>query len=186
LKGNSKFLKPDEIIENRQFSSLFKNSGKFRGRSFFKILKSWPVIAGKELKDIITVKKLENDILYLVVQNSSWLQNVSFMKDMLKKKVLEIDSKIKDIKFEVKKRGKTHSFEDFSIDYSNIFLNQNELQQAEKMTEHIENPELKDKLRGLYIKKLKYEKYCVENGYKICKNCKSVYNGKKCDRCGVE
>lgn len=178
------FSKPDEVIESRSFSALFKNNGKFRGRSFFKLIKNWKYIIGKDLKGKVYIKKLQNDILFLTVPDSMWLQNMMFMRNTIKKKVNEIDKNIKEIRFEVEKSKKRDWKDTNSIDISGMNVDNEKIMSFEERLEKIEDPVLKEKLRHLYIKKEKFRAYSLSAGFKICKKCKSVYNDKICPYCG--
>ncbi|MGM0607534.1 MAG: DUF721 domain-containing protein [Candidatus Muiribacteriota bacterium] len=182
--GSDEVIKPDEVIEKQAFSHLFKNYGKFRGRTFFRILKHWDKLVGKELRNILKINRLQNDILYISVTDSAWMQNISFVKNTLERKINEFDSNIKKIKFEVEKKKSIKRKSEWKINLDRVKIDEKERKKALKIVQKLKDEELKQKFLKLFIKKKKFEKYFTEHGYKICKNCKSVYNDKKCAWCG--
>jgi len=177
------FSKPSDIVENKTFGLMFKNSGKFRGRSFFLLIKNWKKIIGKDLSQKIHINSLQNDILYIAVPDSSWMHNLMFMKDDIKKKVNEFDNNIKDIRFIVDKKSliKWEEFPKLSLD--DIKIEKEKLQKLEIILENIPDKALREKLKELYIKKEKFQNYTLQTGLNICKKCNSVYNDKKCPYC---
>jgi hypothetical protein len=177
------FSKACDIVENKTFGLMFKNSGKFRGRSFFLLIKNWKWIIGRDLSEKIHINSLQNDILYIAVPDSSWMQNLMFMKEDIKKKVNEFDSKIKEIRFVVDKKSVIKWEKTPSLCLDDIKVNQDKIDRIDEMLENIKDNDLKAKLKELYIKKEKFQNYTVETGLKICKKCKSVYNDNKCPYC---
>lgn len=167
---NREFSKACDIVENRNFGLLFKNSGKFRGRSFFLIIKNWKKIVGKDLSEKIHVNRLQNDILFISVPDSSWMNHILFMKEDIKRKLKTFDESIRDLKFVVDRKSKIKWEKEQSLSLDDIPVEEKKIEKLEKLLESISDEKLRQNLKELYIKKEKFRKYSEQTGKKNIPN----------------
>lgn len=85
---------------NRQFERLIHQIAGERFSSFIDAYLIWKPVVGELLAERSHPIKLERDILFVGVQNSSWLQELTLLKpEIIAKYDKRMEGKVKDIIF---------------------------------------------------------------------------------------
>jgi predicted nucleic acid-binding Zn ribbon protein len=79
-------------LSDRNYYSVFKE---------YNVITHWKEIVGDDIASVSRCVSVENNILYVAFQSSSWRQEMSFLKKDILKKIREITncSSIQDIVF---------------------------------------------------------------------------------------
>lgn len=67
-----------------------------------KVFEHWEEIVGN-LKNVVSIEKIENDFILLNVPHSSWAQELNFLQDIIKSKINTVigEEKIRALRFRV-------------------------------------------------------------------------------------
>jgi hypothetical protein len=91
---------PASRVQNRVLLSI----GGERFRSFIKLYQAWKEIVGELLASRSHPFRFQNSVLYVAVQNNSWLQELFLRKaDIIKLCRAKVADEIKDMIFMIRK-----------------------------------------------------------------------------------
>lgn len=151
----------------------------------------WREIAG-ELSKKSEVLYIKNGILYVMAENSMWIQQLNFKKMELLKRCNEVlgDRYIVDMFF---RAGKVKLENHFLIskevmeeyDPARIQLSHEELTFINISLEGVEDSAIREKLFKLNVNAKKKEKFLLAHGYKVCTDCHTLHDspGELCMVC---
>jgi predicted Zn-ribbon and HTH transcriptional regulator len=146
---------------------------------------NWPKIVGIDYAKKSYVAMLKNHKLTIHVESSIWLQQFSFIKSEIIEKAneyLEMDY-IVDIQFKVARVDLANYFinqdEEEKFEPEKILLENNKLNKIEKISQEIEDDEIRDRIKKLMITSKKREKFLLEEGNSKCIDCGSIFKGHK-------
>lgn len=184
-------------------SNLYKiikefNIGKIQQTQL--VIEIWDDIVGDIVAKNTKPLKFINGMLYVEVSNSSWLNQIPFIKeDIIQKYRLKLNkSLVKDIKFSmINNQGSplppTLKMKDpKKISDNKIFLikdlPEEDKKLIEKNSEFIEDETLKNSLKKLFEYSRKKELTLLKEGWKKCSDCGALHNnkGELCNYCDIK
>jgi hypothetical protein len=125
------------------------------------ILSAWNEIVGESLALQTQPRSIRNQILFIDVSHSTWIQQLQFLKPTLLEKINTFlgGSHIQDIRFKLGKISppsstlqKSASWEDEKIDHMT-------LKRIEHLVEQINDAEIRKELREVLIRGTKLERF---------------------------
>lgn len=171
-----------EIIDDAIKKSRKLKEGLIQG--------NWSSIIGEDLSKKSYVSALKDQVLFVHVENSVWLQQFSFMKQDIIKKVnayLNLEY-VKDVQFRIAKMKIEEYFkeveDEIKFEPDKIFLDTNIEKESEKIIHEINDNALKEKIKKLLILSKKKEKFLLDKGSKKCIDCGIIFNGSQV-RCTI-
>ncbi|MDH7482176.1 MAG: DUF721 domain-containing protein [Armatimonadota bacterium] len=150
----------------------------------------WNDTVGEQVAGAAQPEFVRNGILFVVVKNAVWANELGFYKRDIISRINKQLGKpvIKDIVFRVgslpSTKGSKVSSRAKCEDIEGISLSDGEIEQVEAIARTVNDPQLFDSLRGLLITVLRQEKWKKENGWKPCSKCGALHNG-QCSVCPV-
>lgn len=170
------FLRMDEIIKVQlDKSKVLKNI-------FLK--NNWEKIIGEALADKSEPLYIKEGTLFILVENSIWIQQMQFLRRNI---VENVNSFLEGIYVEriTFKQGKKRTNskicqeEDGSpeIDIENIILDREDIYRIKKAISHIKEDDLKVRFYNIMVKNRKKELALLMIGYKKCVNCGELFKG---------
>lgn len=146
----------------------------------------WSDIVGKNLSKKTYPIFLKDKVLHIGVESSAWLQQLQLLKNNI---IKNINDYLEGVYVEklvlkvVKDKNKEIEKEEIEIinqiDIDNIVLSKDDIYNIKKSISKIENYEIKKKIFYIMMKNRKREIYLIEKGYKKCKQCNTLFLGKK-------
>ncbi|MCL6520662.1 MAG: DUF721 domain-containing protein [Armatimonadetes bacterium] len=150
----------------------------------------WNDLVGEQVAGAAQPEFVRNGILFVVVKNAVWANELGFYKrdiiSRINKRLKK--SAIRDIVFRVgslpSPRGLKVNSRAKCGDIEGISLSDEEIEQVESIARTVNDPRLFNSLRGLLITVLRQEKWKKENGWKRCSKCGALHNG-QCSVCSL-
>ena len=169
---------------------VLKESGVNNFQFHQQILDLWEDVVGEMVSKHSRPDRIVNGILYIEVKNSSWINEISFLRtDIIDKYNLTLKQKyIKDIKFFLKKndsqtnkpffmpKNKTVKESERSITLKK--LSSGEKQEIEDNIGDIDDEKLRKSLQKFLETSRKKQLALIEKGWKKCSRCNSLHQGK--------
>ncbi len=157
-------------------NSTLKDMGIAKKIKEKQALKLWSEITGNNICKHTEAKYINQGVLFVIVDNSAWANELLFMKENLIKQLnKKLDKKIvKDIRFQTGSINKFKKNESKSKKESQINLNSQEKQEILANLDFLSDEELKDKIFNVMIVDKKNKKWKKNNGWKNCPNCASL------------
>jgi hypothetical protein len=163
------------IVEDALIKSRLLKEGTIRG--------SWKKIIGEDFAKYCFVLSVKDNILYIGVENSVWVHHLNMKKSYIIDKVNELlgINYIQDliIRTAVQRKIEEEYTEekDDGIDLNKMPLVEREYQEAEQISNEIDDLNIKEHIKKLMIYSKQKEKYLKLKGYKKCSVCGTLYDG---------
>lgn len=93
------------LVDNRFHQVLYRLAGEKYSR-FVRLSLSWKRIVGELLAERSQPLRLENQVLFVGVQNSSWMQELILLKADILSKYAQSGEDLSDIVFIIKSSGR--------------------------------------------------------------------------------
>lgn len=171
-----------EIIDDAVKKSRKLKEGLIQG--------NWSSIIGEDLSKKSYVSALKEQVLFVHVENSVWLQQFSFMKQDIIKKVnayLNLDY-VKDVQLRISKMKIEEYFkeveDEVKFEPDKIVLDANIEKESEEIIHDINDNVIKEKIKKLLILSKKKEKFLLDRGSQKCIDCGIIFKGSQV-RCTV-
>ncbi len=89
-------------LENT-LSEVYSNKKWINQWRLFRLSKDWPAIVGKEVAQLTTPAFFRNDVLWIFVQDSAWMQHMQYIKlDLLERINLVLtEQPVKDLRWQL-------------------------------------------------------------------------------------
>lgn len=158
------------------------------------ILDIWDSSVGEKISKISTAAAFKNGVLFVEVSTSSWLYELTMLKqDIIEKLNNALNKKtIEDIRFCVAAiKNKTASKKSGIFldekDAEDISLSEKELQDIENTVKEIKDEKLKNITKNILIQENKNNALKKQMGYKKCSTCGVLIKNKEgiCHFCGT-
>ena len=163
----------DEILEN-----TFKKLGLSRKIKEKRVLDLWPKIIGNKIKCHTEAKYINQGVLFITVDSSTWAHQLLFMKNKFINKLNEQlkNEIIKDIRFKVGQvsNKKRKSKIDKNSDIKKIELNSSDIKQIKETSGLISDQDLQEKVYQTLVTDKKLRKWKEKNKWKPCSNCSTL------------
>jgi len=168
---------------------VLKESGVNNFQFHQQILDLWENVVGEMVSKHSRPDRIVGGILYIEVKNSSWINEISFLRtDIIDKYNQTLKQKyIKDIKFFLKKND-SQNIKSFSTPKKNIKeserlitlkkLPSGEKQDIESSISEIDDEKLRKSLQKFLETSRKKQLALIEKGWKKCIKCNSLHQGK--------
>ncbi len=149
-------------------------------------LLKWDELVGEKLARFTTPLYYKEGVLYIGVVSSIFMRELTFMKEMILKKIKENvgEAPINDIKFRVIEKNrirhrKKYIPDSVEMDFSNITLSPSDLNWIEALSMKLNaDDKTRNKYRQLLTFYKKNEKLRESMGYKKCKRCGVLFKGR--------
>jgi len=152
MKKKNEIFSVDEVL-----SSVLKQSGFEDKSEYLKIYKIWPAVVGEKIAENTCLESAKRGTLFVNVSNPAWMQELHFLKGMIIKKLEKKlgEGTIRDIRF---KTGQIPSSGSKKMDFSDVYLDDDELKMMEKESSEISDPEVREAFQHLMEIHLKSKK----------------------------
>lgn len=174
---------------NDIFSGLRKVYNSKKGDNESQIKEKWSEIVGDFLYKYTRPDRVVKGILYIKTVSSSWLNEISFMKEEIidscnmklgmqfitEVKIFVGDGKLQD-KPKEEIQHKLEQKKSFNIEGK---LSEKDRIMIEEKTSNIEDNVLRESLKTVLINSLIQERALLKQGWKKCLNCKALHNNTK-------
>ena|GEM_PF-635889 len=171
-----------EIIDDAVKKSRKLKEGLIQG--------NWSSIIGEDLSKKSYVSALKDQVLFIHVENSVWLQQFSFMKQDIIRKVnayLNLEY-VKDVQLRISKMKIEEYFkeveDEVKFEPDKIVLDANIEKESEEIIHDINDNVIKEKIKKLLILSKKKEKFLLDRGSQKCIDCGIIFKGSQV-RCTV-
>jgi hypothetical protein len=174
---------------NGSISKFLKQFNVRRSNETQLIIEIWDEMVGEVFSKNTNPVRFTNDIIYVEVNNSTWLNQIVFFKDEIIEKYNTRFRKrvVKDIKFFIKKaeepkivldRPEKLETEDSKKIKIAEKLNEEDRQSIESNTSEIDDYKLRNSLKAFFEKSRKREMALEQKGWKKCSICKCLHHEK--------
>ena len=93
----------DFLRADNRFQSVIYRLGGERHQRFIRVFMAWKQLVGDLLSERSHPVKLDNDVLFVGVQNSAWMQELIFLKaDIIKNYKSQFGEDLQDIIFTIR------------------------------------------------------------------------------------
>jgi len=152
MKKKNEIFSVDEVL-----SSVLKQSGFEDKSEYLKIYKIWPAVVGEKIAENTCLESAKRGTLFVNVSNPAWMQELHFLKGMIIEKLEKKlgEGTIRDIRF---KTGQIPSSGSKKMDFSDVYLDDDELKMMEKESSEISDPEVREAFQHLMEIHLKSKK----------------------------
>lgn len=136
------------------FQSLKRSNAVLARLPDFDINEVWNNVMDDTIKNVASIEKIEDGMLYLIVKDSVWLTELSLLKDKLIENINNEAKKtvIKDIKFKAGSVRKSNAPHKIAKHYKNIPLPVELQEELDKALKNIEDNDLKKTLETIFKK----------------------------------
>lgn len=133
------------------------------GLKLYRVFEIWEETVGEIIAKKAAPEIIKNEILIVKVSSSTWIQELYFIKEEIKKKLNEKlgDPLIKDINFQIgkvqmnKKSPRVHN----PMDWSKFPLSEKELKEIENLLKDLKDQEISAILKRIIINQWKMIRY---------------------------
>jgi hypothetical protein len=125
------------------------------------ILGAWNEIVGESLALQTQPRSIRNQILFIDVSHSTWIQQLQFLKPTLLEKINTFlgEPHIQDIRFKLGKISPPSSPPQKSASWENEKIDTMTLKRIEHLVEQIDDAEVRKELREVLIRGTKLERF---------------------------
>jgi len=143
---------------------FLSSSGLERKMEEQKVLDAWPKAVGEIIAEKTFPLRVRNRVLYVVVTNSVWLQELHFMKGIILQKMHRLvgDRHLQDLRFtfgEIEPSAVHWKMEEKKRTPGEVNLNEEEKDRVERAVGGVSNPEIREILRRVYSKALAADRF---------------------------
>lgn len=155
----------------------------------YKIRTFWKDIVGDVKAQYSCVDKMENGILYVIVTNTTWMQQLHIQKRILRNQIntycnLEV---VRDVRFKIgpmRKYGTIHIEKEYELTkifpFDTVTIRKSALDSIEKKLEYLSNETLKMNMRMLFVDILKRKYFLDIHRIHTCPSCGiTLFEGEK-------
>lgn len=175
----------------KQISEIAENFSK--DKNFFllnKIRLNWGKIVGELIFKNTDILYLKDNILYILVPNSGFLQEMNLLKNYIISNINELIGEDYILDLNIRNKEEIKNYKAYfkkekkeKINYEKIELTEQELDFILKKSLEIEDENIKEKILSIMINSKKREKYLLGVGYKKCKECGNIFFNEDRDIC---
>lgn len=158
-----------------------------------RIVELWDELRFGEMANHSQAAYFTNGILFVTVSSPVWSQQLLFLKrNFIEEINKELNGRfLKDIRFQcgvIQKKNCLDHNQEIIPSWEQIGLEQEEIKEIERITENIEEKEIRDKFKSFIIKGKKLKKWRQDRGWKACPLCFCLYpqDEEKCPFCSLE
>lgn len=183
-------------MQVKQISELAENFSK--DKNFFllnKIRLNWGEIVGELILRNTDILYLKDNILYILVPNSGFLQEMRLLKSQILLNINKIIGEEIVFDLNIKNKEEMKNYKTYlkkekkeEIDYSKIELEEEELNFILKKSSEILDENIREKILQIMLISKKREKYLLSIGYKKCKKCGNIFFNDSieiCENCKI-
>lgn len=170
------------------FSGLRKVYNSRKGDNESQIKEKWAEIVGDFLYKYTRPDRVVKGILYIKTVSSSWLNEISFMKEEIidscnMKLGLQFITEVKIFVGDGKLETKAKEDIEYKLEQKKSFnvegkISEKDRIMIEEKTSHIEDEALRNSLKNVLINSLIQERALLKQGWRKCLNCKALHNTK--------
>ena len=129
-----------------------------------KVLDAWQKAVGEVIAEKTFPMRMRNGVLYVIVTNSVWLQELHFMKGLILQKLQRLvgDSHLQDLRFNlgaIDPPAADREGKNIKRVIGEENLNKEEQDRVEQAIAGISNQEMRESLRRIYSKALAADKF---------------------------
>ena len=146
----------------------------------YRLFYSWSDIVGKDMAKYIVPQDLKFSVLYVYAQSSVWANNFQYLKLEIIGKINDFlqGELVKDIQFTRYRQKNNNNFSPIweqKIDLGKYIrktpIDDEDLLEIDKMLVDVDDDDLKNKLKKVYMKSMQLKKLKLQYGWINCKTC---------------
>ncbi len=146
-------------------------------------LREWRTVVGEAVARVARPLRLEDDTLWVAVVNSTWMQELRFQQKLILERLNELagEEAFKHLKFVVRTRlpdlpQVIETPETPIRTPADVELTEDERAQIASQLAEVEPEELRRALQRAREASLRYQKWCAEQGWRLCPACECYHN----------